>query len=238
MVEEHVIDLIPSYALGALNKAESEQVVEHIKNCQACQEELESYARIVDDLPLAVKTTQPPTSLKRRIMSKVREDRQSEFAPYRGQFWEKIRSVFILRSPAWGAVSIVLVLVLFASNLFLWQRLNVLERTSHNALITVELQGTEFRPEAAGMLVMSDDGDYGVLIVDGLPRLDNTKQYQLWLISDGEKANGGVFSVNQEGYGNLLVASSKPLTEYSTFGITVEPEGGSPGPTGVKVLGG
>jgi len=171
-------------------------------------------------------------------MSKVREDRQSEFAPYRGQFWEKIRSVFILRSPAWGAVSIVLVLVLFASNLFLWQRLNVLERTSHNALITVELQGTEFRPEAAGMLVMSDDGDYGVLIVDGLPRLDNTKQYQLWLISDGEKANGGVFSVNQEGYGNLLVASSKPLTEYSTFGITVEPEGGSPGPTGVKVLGG
>ena len=64
MVEEHVIDLIPSYALGALNKAESEQVVEHLKNCQACQEELESYARIVDDLPLAVKTTQPPTSLK------------------------------------------------------------------------------------------------------------------------------------------------------------------------------
>jgi len=68
--------------------------------------------------------------------------------------------------------------------------------------------------------------------------LTTYKQYQLWLISDGEKANGGVFSVNQEGYGNLLVVSSKPLTEYSAFGITVVPEGGSPGPTGVKVLGG
>jgi anti-sigma-K factor RskA len=32
--------------------------------------------------------------------------------------------------------------------------------------------------------------------------------------------------------------SEQPLKAFSTFGITIEPAGGSPGPTGDKVLGG
>ncbi|RJQ80137.1 MAG: anti-sigma factor [Desulfobacteraceae bacterium] len=32
--------------------------------------------------------------------------------------------------------------------------------------------------------------------------------------------------------------SPRPLNSYRTFGITIEPRGGSPGPTGSKVLGG
>ena len=132
----------------------------------------------------------------------------------------------------------VVVAVLLVSNILLWQRLGDFKRAGQETLVTIELQGTDYKPDAAGMLVMSKDGEYGVLVVDGLPQLDKSEQYQLWLILDGARSNGGVFSVNEEGYGSLLVASAKPLSEYSAFGITVEPRGGSPGPTGVKVLGG
>jgi len=45
--------------------------------------------------------------------------------------------------------------------------------------------------------------------------------------------------VNEEGYGSIVVSSQEqPLISYSDFGVTVEPAGGSLGPTGEKVLGG
>ena len=55
---------------------------------------------------------------------------------------------------------------------------------------------------------------------------------------DGLRTSGGVFSVSEEGYGYLEVSSEKPLFDYSEFGITTEPLGGSQEPTGEKVLGG
>jgi anti-sigma-K factor RskA len=92
--------------------------------------------------------------------------------------------------------------------------------------------------DAGGVIVMSNDGNFGTLIVDGLPALDSARQYQLWLINEGKRTSGGVFSVMDNGYGVLIVNSSKPLSTYQNFGITIEPFGGSSGPTGDKVLGG
>ena len=68
--------------------------------------------------------------------------------------------------------------------------------------------------------------------------LDDAQQYQLWLIRDGERTSGGVFSVSQSGYTAMQVYSREPLASFDAFGITIEPYGGSPGPTGDKVLGG
>jgi len=34
------------------------------------------------------------------------------------------------------------------------------------------------------------------------------------------------------------VQANQPLDTYQSFGITIEPNGGSPAPTGKKVLGG
>ena len=133
---------------------------------------------------------------------------------------------------------LVLILVLGASNLFLWGRLSGLEKTGQAGLITIHLQGTEAATSATGMLVISQDGEYGTLVVDGLPLLDESQQYQLWLIQDGQRTSGGVFSVSEEGYGTLMIASPEPLISYSQFGITIESSGGSLGPTGDKVLGG
>jgi anti-sigma-K factor RskA len=110
----------------------------------------------------------------------------------------------------------------------------------------VALAGTDAAPGASGVLVISQDGSSGTLVADGLPVLEAGKQYQLWLIHDGQRDSGGVFSVSPaqaagvtpDSYAVMAVQSARPLTDYTGFGVTIEPAGGSPGPTGQKVLGG
>jgi anti-sigma-K factor RskA len=91
---------------------------------------------------------------------------------------------------------------------------------------------------ATGILVINQEGTLGTLVVNGLTKLDPSQQYQIWLIKDGIRTSGGVFSVFGSGYGYLYIRSPEPLGSYTSFGVTIEPKGGSPGPTGDKVLGG
>lgn len=238
MAEEHVFDLIPGYALGALDEDERKLVDEHLADCKTCQAEFQSYKIVVDDLPLGVKISSPPPGLKAKILAQVTEERKPTASQEGIGFWEAVRNALVSHAPAWGALSLVVVLALVVSNLLLWRQLGSLRASNQQVLTTIAMNGTELTPEASGMLVMSVDGEYGVLVVDRLPHLDNSEQYQLWLIQDGQRTSGGVFSVNDEGYGSLLISSVQPLSSYSAFGVTVEPAGGSPGPTGVKVLGG
>jgi anti-sigma-K factor RskA len=58
------------------------------------------------------------------------------------------------------------------------------------------------------------------------------------LIKDGKRTSGGIFTVRANGYGSLLIKAGNSLLGYTAFGITIEPAGGSPEPTGAKVLGG
>jgi anti-sigma-K factor RskA len=91
---------------------------------------------------------------------------------------------------------------------------------------------------ATGFVLISADGEDGALVVDGLPPLEEGKQYQLWLIRDGQRTSGAVFSTDENSYGGTRIRVPLSLLEYSAVGITIEPEGGSPQPTGTQVLGG
>ena len=88
------------------------------------------------------------------------------------------------------------------------------------------------------MVVYTNDGRYGLLVVNKLTTLPDSQQYQLWLVKDGLRTDGGVFSVGKHGYFVMEIDSPERLTDYDSFGITIEPAGGSPGPTGERVLDG
>jgi anti-sigma-K factor RskA len=97
---------------------------------------------------------------------------------------------------------------------------------------------TDAAPGATGFVLISTDGDDGALVVDGLPPLGESQQYQLWLIRDGQRTSGAVFSTDEKDYGGTRVRAPRPLTDYSAVGITIEPTGGSTSPTGKQVLAG
>jgi len=240
VVEEHVIEQIPAYAMNCLDQAEADRVEDHLAVCSVCRAELKSYQEIVGDLAFTAPTVEPPARLKQALMDRVQADVSSSAASREDSpsVWQSALDIFRRISPLWSLASLVLVVVLITSNILLWSQVNRLNAAQPTGMQLIDLKGAVAVPGASGLIVISTDGRHGTLVVDDLPPLDQSKQYQLWLIKDGQRTNGGVFSVSPDGYGSLWVSSPEPLAGYSSFGVTVEPAGGSPGPTGEKVLGG
>jgi len=237
--ELHAIELLPAYALGGLEAEEAIQVAEHLTVCPACRAELVPYQAVADQLALAVPDAVPPAALKQQLLAHLQTPQTAPASAARQSWWQRMAGLFRRAAPVWGVATLVLLVVLAISNLWWWQWSNGQEAvTTSGGMQVVAMVGTDAAPDAVGTLVISEDGEYGTLVVDGLPALDRAHQYQLWLIRDDQRASGGVFSVNPEGYGALPISSPDPLSSYPSFGITIEPMGGSPGPTGDKVLGG
>ena len=228
--QAHVFDLLPGFALDCLDADELILVSEHLPGCPECQAELQAYQAAIEQLASIIPLTSPPDALKQRLEARIHPASAPTLSRSFGQsFWQ------------WAipATSVLLILLLTVGLSYLWQRVNQLEFALNQAhLRTINLTGTEIAPYATGLIVLSLDGTHGTLVVDRLPALDEGHQYQLWLVEDDQRASGGIFSVSQHGYGSVWVSSPEPLASYSTFGISIEPAGGSPDPTGDKVMGG
>jgi len=225
-----ILNLIPGYALGCLDDDELILVSEHLADCIECQTELQSYTSVVNCLALAAPETSPPPVLHSRLMSQI------QAPPSQPVSQKSSKKSWGWGMPLWAGVGLLILLILVAGNLYLWQQVN--QPAEQDLLGTITLTGTEAAPDATGLIVLSLDGEYGTLVVDHLPPLDTENQFQLWLIRDDMRTSGGVFSVSDEGYGSIEILTTEPLDSYSAFGISIEPAGGSPGPTGQKVLGG
>jgi anti-sigma-K factor RskA len=238
--ETHVLDLLPAYAIGSLEADELKRVEEHLLSCWDCRNELSAFQTVADALSLAAPLAAPSPDLRDRLMQRVHsankvrpkgQEQAATPAPAR-PFWERLL-------PAWGLASLFLIIGLAASTLILWQRVGRLEfATAPGGMRAVPLSATGSVPSATGFVLISVDGDEGALVVDGLPPLGESQQYQLWLLRDGQRTSGAVFSTDEKSYGGTRIRAPRSLLDYSAVDITVEPSGGSSQPTGVQVLGG
>jgi anti-sigma-K factor RskA len=233
--EAHILDLLPAYALGSLDSDEVSRVEEHLSSCLICRNESNSFQAVADQLSFAMPAAAPSPDLKDRLMQRVKTTRPQP----RRSVQSPARSWLDRILPAWSLASLFLIFVLGGFSLFLWQRVDRLEyATSPGGMRAVPLIASEPDSRATGYVLISADGDSGALIVDGLPPLGETQQYQLWLIRDEKRTSGAVFSTDEKNYGGTRIRAPRSLLDYSSVGITIEPTGGSPQPTGPKVLGG
>lgn len=242
----HVIDLIPAYVLDCLDEHEATLVADHLMVCARCRAEIRIYEEVAVQLAHSTPQVDPPARVKAELLARVEATQpvQQKSIGEAPGWLEDLQQTFAALfakplSPAWALVGLVLILMLAASNVLLWSQVNQLRSENQSApMQVVALQGTDFAPQASGLIVISRDGHHGTLVVDELPALAESQEYQLWLIRDGQRISGAVFSVSEDGYSNKWIDAPELLTDYSSFGITIEPAGGSPGPTGEKVLGG
>lgn len=229
--DDHVWgELIPAYALGSLDADEAAAVAHHLERCSACRADLAAYRHVTDALALAAPLAAPSPALRRRLLAQAAATR-----PAPATHPARRRPAAAPRLPAarraWPVMAVVALAAVVLGGL-LWAVVGNMARFDR----AVALLPAEAAPEASGELRFPRRGEAS-LEVWGLPPLPPGQQYQLWLVAGDARDSGAVFAVNESGWARVPVAAARPAADYDAFGITIEPAGGSPGPTGERVLG-
>jgi anti-sigma-K factor RskA len=240
MLNEHqVIEMLPAYALEALEVDEAGQVEAHLAECETCRAELRALQAITDDLPLAIEEIKPPAGIHERLMARIETPAATALSSDQSSRWQHLIAVFRRpRAMAYSQLALLsLVVILLISNFLLWQQVKGLESSSGpDRMLAIHLDSTGLIPAADGILNISADGLSGAIILDQLPQLDEEQQYQLWLVKDGQRTGAALISVDELGYGGNRVRAPQPLFNYSWAEITIETAGGSPQPTSDIIL--
>lgn len=241
-------ELIPAYVLGALSGDERARVEKHLAECANLSELVTSYGRVADLLPHAATPVQPRAELKYRVLAATVSKKREAFT------WSSFFPRF-LRSPAFALVAVLLVVALGVWNIALQNQMAEQKAFEQRVLAELSrqrdflnviaysdekpkrLQGTEAAAHAAGRLYGAPNENTFALILNDLPPLPPGQVYQVWLIDpEGKRTSGGTFRVDERGRGWLWGRAANALDQYRAVGITIEPLGGSPQPTGVRVV--
>lgn len=114
----------------------------------------------------------------------------------------------------------------------------VVEVLASPAVQELDLQAGEAAPTARGRVWVDQTSGQGMMMARNLPPLSEGYVYQVWLHrADGSVSSGFLRAYDGGVYYSVLQAPSK-ITDYDRLGVTPEPLGGSPGPTGPRVIGG
>lgn len=241
----HVTDQLPGYVLETLDSNERRETANHLSLCPSCRQDLARYQDSMDLLAEAIPMQETSSDLRSKVLMRVHEAARRRQNPLPAQSsWTRFATAIqqFLAKPTGMAVfgsTIVLLIVLLLNTIQLNQQLSSLQaRLPSNDIRIVQFSGTDRAPGSSGYLMIFNNETAGVLAIHDAPLLDPGFQYQVWMVKDGVRTNGGVFSVNTRGYGSLQIEANQPLGNFQSIGITIEPAGGSLTPTGAKVMGG
>ena len=246
--------LAGAYALGMASETERREFEAHLSTCAECRQELAEIRRVNEALAMATPTVAaPPATLRRRIVDAAAADRRARTRVKSTLPWwiaaaASIAAIFF--ATQWWSVSRNLdemraELASTQERLTLAESLRAsAERTAtENASrlavltaadsITIALAGQPPSPNATGRVVWSPTR--GVIFsAANLPPLPAGRVYQLWAVTT--PAPVGLMLVTPAAGQANEVAPMPPGVSPTAFALTIEPEGGSPGPTGAMYL--
>lgn len=250
-------ELYPAYVLDAVEQNARQRIEKHIAVCSSCAQIVAGYRPVADGLALAVPLVEPPADLKYRVLAAA----MPKVAPPPAQSpFSNLSSLWasLFRAPARfaSAVALALLIALGVWNISLQNQLSqqaafnqqiMSEITRQRSLVSTiayadtlpkRLQATEAAPQAVGRLYVAPELNALALIVYDMPVLESKQVYQVWLIDPaGDRTSGGTFTVDERGRSWVYIRSPKPIDQFQSIGITLEPAGGSPKPTGPRMMG-
>jgi anti-sigma-K factor RskA len=236
---DEVSELLPAYALGALDPSELEAVEAHLAMCDLHEEALAfelTGARLSELAP----EMEPPAALRERILTAAGvanegviwsrpdaeagrgvmwTDAETRGAPTGGAMsWWSAWLGRLQFTPYAAAAVLVLAVIGFVA-------LDLLGDDGEGAVTrTASTNGV------STTLVYERAAEAGTISFEGLPALDAGSVYQLWTIApDANPASAGLLERGDDGTASQAVAGD--FADGTTFAITVEPAGGSEQPT-------
>ena len=80
---------------------------------------------------------------------------------------------------------------------------------------------------ASGMLLVAEDGRRAMLMVDGLPELEQPSSYHVWLVRSDERIWAGQLKVDSHGRGAVNIHPPEPIFQYDMVRLAADPVVGS-----------
>jgi anti-sigma-K factor RskA len=258
---EELEELVPAYVLGALSPPERTRLEKHLRHCPNLRDQISAYENVAAQLAYAVTPVEPRADMKYRVLAAIAPKPKFSvpnlFGFVRAPAFAVAALLLAIGLGIWNMSTQNQLSQQIAQlsrerdeisqQLAKDQKLLAQlsrERDQVSAVMAYgqgqprELQGTEVAARSSGRLYSKVDQSSFVLAVHNLPGLEPGKVYQVWLVTaSGDRTSGGIFSLDSQGYGWAVITPPKPLSEYRSIGITIEPDGGSPGPTGPRVMG-
>jgi anti-sigma-K factor RskA len=230
---------LAAYALEALDPENLGPLEAHLRTCDSCKSELAAFKEIGDGLLQAQAPTRPPASIRSRLQDQLRGQSGAR-SRSRGWAWIAGPAVGVLvLMLAVSLASLAQVRTLQAQQAEIEQQ-NRSTQTFVAMLAYPNTHSSQFNQGGiSGSLLVDQDRGLVGLFVWQLPPAQAGKTYQIWLIDgQGQRTSGG-FLEPQAGYSfvTAVIRPAGPLTTYKALGVTAEPSGGSPAPTGPKLFG-
>jgi anti-sigma-K factor RskA len=239
LMREELLEMLPAYALGALDADERAAVDAGLARFPELRAELARYQAVTTGLNASVPQRTPPPALKAGLLAKIAPKPAAQ-----PSWWQRAIDALSQSSltPRLALAALVLVAGLVLAQAASSHLAYTAEQQKIQSIVAgsteqIVLNGTANAPEAVAVVHYVDDQLQAAMEVRNLPALDRNQAYQLWLTnSKGERWSGAVFTVPQSGGATVLVNCPEPMHEIVRLGVSIEPAGGSPGPTGPAVL--
>lgn len=254
-------ELLPAYALGALDGDELRELEAHLASgCAECRRHLDLWQGDLEELAASVEPVAPSETTRRRIQRLASGSGAPAPAAARPSSlarWAAVVAAASLLIAAWSGWRQARlgeeVERLGAERDRLAQQVSGLDQqlglaraeaqrlAESLAIISspgaraIVLAGLGPSPNASGHTFVNPERGKAVFYAYDLPRLDPDKTYQLWWIEGGKPVSAGVFDVDERGTGSVQVERA-PSGPTDAWAVTIEPKGGVPAPTGAMVL--
>ena len=239
------------YALDALDSgAEQDRFERHLNRCQNCTSEVRGFRETATRLGMAA-TRQPPPEMRDRVMAAVARTRQvpaGDDAARHARPAARLRPLPRLAMVG-GALAVVAALVLAIALVNTQHQLNqanhqLSQAQSQLHAITAVQTATDAkvinkRTSVGGIVSVTSSASKRqmVLRTAGLPPLAVGKVYQLWLIGhlpNKIRSEGLLAPAHNGRTGPVLISG---VLAGDTFGVTIEPAGGTIQPTVTPIVG-
>jgi anti-sigma-K factor RskA len=246
------------YALGALDGEEKQTFEAHLHACPACVQRLAEARRQTSLLGLTAAPVTPPPALKAALMKRVHAEGRAAM-DQKSAVQVRKKSWGLRFSLSFAAAAVILALATFLlGKQYLLQRQQIdrlqlqlqaaQSLASQNAAAMHAYADVVGAPDTVSITLQQQSGAspgqahvlfnarMGLALYSGLiSPAPSDKSYQLWLVpSSGAPVSAGLVAANQQG--GPIVARFQPGLAAAAFAVTLEPHGGSPQPTGAKVL--
>jgi anti-sigma-K factor RskA len=249
MDRQELLDLIPAYALGALDYDERTEVEALLNTDHEARRLLEEYQAMTEAMAVMTPARRAPAYLQDDLRQRLQAGRN------------ELSTLQVTAPPRrfkpmiWIPVAAAAALVVIVGALLLWQGSmgNSPERLYGQLVAQADArripiqagQDVNGQPfQASGELVISADGQQAVIRVENLPVIESDQTFQLWLVetqTPDTPQSGGLFRFADPKAANyILLPLVKPASAYAAVGLSLEPAGGSTapvGPSGPRVFG-